>query len=143
MNDITIDMILKVSAALTGAILGWMAVFRPMLHHIRSKRDAKKAAIAKVLEEDKAYRDEVLGKLESLKESIDGFEETLALMQRDSIERAYCMFVGEYGYCPSGMKEAVNNTYKAYTAKGNNHIATARIDEILDLPEHPEKISKR
>ena len=63
----------------------------------------------------------------------------IADLQRDNIERAYCMFKLEHGYCPSGMKESIASMYASYQARGYNHIASSRIEELLALPEFPEK----
>lgn len=136
MNNL-LETILKVSVGITGAIVGWMTVFRPLLESRKAKKVAKQTAIKNVIEDDKAYRKCVLGKLDEIENKLQGQDETLAIMQRGDIERAYCMFVVEHGYCPSGMKESIADVYGHYTAKGYNHIAKSRIEELLALPEFP------
>lgn len=134
-----IETILKISAAITAAILGWMAVLRPLLDIRRAKKAQKQKAIAEVLEADKAYRKSVLDKLDSLDMRIQYMDKSIADLQRDNIERAYCMFKMEHGYCTSGMKEAIADMYESYKSRGYNHIAKSRIEELLALPEYPQK----
>ena len=145
MRQMTPDMILKVSAAITGAIIGWMAVLRPLWDARKAKRARKQKAIEATLEADKAYRQSVLDKLDSLDNRIQFMDRSIADLQRDNIERAYCMFKMEHGYCTSGMKEAISDMYESYKARGYNHIAESRINELLALPEYPhnkEEINK-
>ena len=139
MEQITLDTILKVSAAITGAIIGWMAVLRPLWDARKAKKVQKQRAIESTLEADKQYRQAVLDKLDSLDDRIQFMDRSIADLQRDNIERAYCMFKLEHGYCPSGMKESIASTYASYQARGYNHIASSRIEELLALPEFPEK----
>ena len=88
---------------------------------------------------DKEYRQKVLDKLEGLGSRMTTMDDSIAELQRDNIERAYCMFKLEHGYCPSGMKESIASMYSSYQARGYNHIASSRIEELLALPEFPEK----
>ena len=81
----------------------------------------------------------MLDKLEGLGSRMMTMGDSIADLQRDNIERAYCMFKLEHGYCPSGMKESIASTYASYQARGYNHIASSRIEELLALPEFPEK----
>ena len=137
MNQISIDMVLKISAALTGAIIGWMAVLRPILDARKSKKAQKQRSIEASLKADQAYRQSVLDKLDSLDTRIQFMDRSIADLQRDNIERAYCMFKMEHGYCTSGMKEAIADMYESYKSRGYNHIAESRINELLALPEYP------
>jgi hypothetical protein len=86
---------------------------------------------------DKEYRQEVLDRLESLGTQVKSMDSSIAELQRDNIERAYCMFKMEHGYCTSGMKEAISDMYESYRARGFNHIAESRIKELMALPEYP------
>ena len=90
-----------------------------------------------VIKNDKEYRQTVLDKLDSLHQRVDENDISLALLQRDNIERSYCMFVIEHGYCPSGMKQSINDMYQYYTDRGYNHIAKGRVEELMSLPEFP------
>ena len=137
MEGMTLDTLLKISAALTGAIIGWMAVFKPLLDANKAKKERQKQATEAALKVDKDYRQAVLDKLEGLDDRILTMDNCIADLQRDNIERAYCMFKLEHGYCPSGMKESISDMYESYIARGHNHIAKSRIDELLALPEHP------
>ena len=139
MEQTTLDTILKVSAALTGAIIGWMAVFRPLWEAHKAKKAEKRRASEATLKADQAYRQSVLDKLDSLDGRIQFMDRSIADLQRDNIERAYCMFKMEHGYCTSGMKEAIADMYESYKARGYNHIAESRIKELLALPEYPHK----
>jgi len=134
-----IKVIASISAALTGAIIGWMAVLRPMLEALKIRRVQKQKAKEEALRVDKAYRQEVLSRLESLGTRIQSMDSSIAELQRDNIERAYCMFKMEHGYCTSGMKEAIADMYESYKARGFNHIAESRIKELMALPEYPSK----
>ena len=139
MEQMTLVMILKISVAITGAIIGWMAVLRPLWDACKAKRAHRKRAIEDAVKVEKEYRQTVLDKLDALDlrfVSMDGY---IADLQRDNIERAYCMFYVEHGYCTSGMKEAIADTYRSYKARGYNHIAESRIKELLALPEYPKR----
>lgn len=137
MEQMTLDTILKVSAAITGAIIGWMAVLRPLWDTHKAKKAEKRRASEATLKADQAYRQSVLDKLDSLDGRIQFMDRSIADLQRDNIERAYCMFKMEHGYCTSGMKEAIADMYESYKARGYNHIAESRINELLALPEYP------
>lgn len=139
MNNTALETILKLSAALTGALIGWITILRPLWAARKAKKATRQDAIEKVLSDDKAYRKTVLDKLVHIEVRLDTQDATLASMQRGDIERAYCMFVIEHGYCPSGMKESIADIYAQYTAKGYNHIAKSRVSELLALPEFPSK----
>ena len=137
MEQMTFDTILKVSAAITGAIIGWMAVLRPLWDTHKAKKAEKRRAIEATLKADQAYRQSVLDNLDSLDGRVQFMDRSIADLQRDNIERAYCMFKMEHGYCTSGMKEAIADMYESYKASGYNHIAESRIKELLALPEYP------
>jgi hypothetical protein len=139
MNNTALETILKLSAALTGALIGWITILRPIWAAHKAKKANRQEAIEKVIVDDKAYRKTVLDKLGHIEVRLDAQDATLASMQRGDIERAYCMFVIEHGYCPSGMKENIAEIYAQYTAKGFNHIAQSRVAELLALPEFPKK----
>ena len=132
-----IKIIGSVSVAVTGAIIGWMAVLRPLLEALKARRAQRQKAMEEVLRIDKEYRQEVLDRLESLGIRIKSMDSSIAELQRDNIERAYCMFKMEHGYCTSGMKEAISDMYESYRARGFNHIAESRIKELMALPEYP------
>lgn len=132
-----INTLLTVSAAITGAIIGWMAVLRPLWDTHKAKRAQKQRAIEATLKADQSYRKAVIDKLEALDAKIVCMDNSVADLQRDNIERAYCMFKMEHGYCTSGMKEAIADMYESYKARGYNHIAESRIKELLALPEYP------
>ena len=135
----SIKVIASISAALTGAIIGWMAVLRPLLEALKARRAQRQKATEEALRVDKEYRQEVLSRLESLGTRIESMDSSIAELQRDNIERAYCMFKMEHGYCTSGMKEATADMYESYRARGFNHIAESRIKELMALPEYPTK----
>ena len=137
MEQMTLDTILKISAAITGAIIGWMAVLRPLWDAQKAKKAQKQRAIEATLKADQAYRKSVLDMLDSVDGRIQFMDRSIADLQRDNIERAYCMFKMEHGYCTSGMKEAIADMYESYKARGYNHIAESRINELLALPEYP------
>lgn len=131
--------LIAISASLTGTIIGWMAVLKPLIGLLRERKEQRQRAIAETLKVDKEYRQTVLDKLEGLGSRMTTMDDSIADLQRDNIERAYCMFKLEHGYCPSGMKESIASMYSSYQARGYNHIANSRIEELLALPEFPEK----
>ena len=139
MEQMTLDTILKISVAITGAIIGWMAVLRPLWDAYKLKKAQRQRVIEEALKVEKEYRQTVLDKLEALDIAIKFMDNSIADLQRDNIERAYCMFKMEHGYCTSGMKEAIVDMYESYKARGHNHIAESRITELLALPEYPQK----
>ncbi len=134
------DTLLKVSAALTGTIIGWMGVLRPLWAAHKHRQQQRRDAEIQAHQEDKDYRQAVLDKLEALDKRILSMDGCVADLQRDNIERAYLMFKIEHGYCTSGMKEAIADTYASYVARGHNHIAKSRIDELMALPEYPSRM---
>ena len=134
-----IKTLIAISASLTGAIIGWMAVLKPLMGLLRERKAQRQRSIEETLKADKEYRQTVLDKLTGLGSRMTTMDDSIADLQRDNIERAYCMFKLEHGYCPSGMKESIASTYASYQARGYNHIAKSRIDELLALPEFPKK----
>lgn len=137
-----IKIIAAISLSITGAIIGWMTVLKPLLKRLSDRKEAKKGALALVVKNDKAYRETVLNKLEDIDKKQSFLQDNIAKIQRDSIERSYCMFVIEHGYCPSGMKMAIAELYDAYSKQGYNHVAKERIRELLQLPEFPDRIKE-
>lgn len=142
MNSTIVDTILKLLISAAAALTGWYAALRPLFNFCVARRKRRREAIEAVLKADKEYRQTVLDKLTSLEQHEKDTDTALALIQRDNIERAYCMFVVEHGYCPSGMKHAIYDMYLYYTKRGNNHIAKDRVDELMELPEFPPPISE-
>ena len=114
-------------------------MLRPLWDTHKAKKAEKRRANEATLKADQAYRQSVLDKLDSLDGRIQFMDRSIADLQRDNIERAYCMFKMEHGYCTSGMKEAIADMYESYKARGYNHIAESRIKELLALPEYPHK----
>jgi hypothetical protein len=39
----------------------------------------------------------------------------------------------------AGMKEAISDTFKSYKERGYNHIAENRVEELIALPEFPQR----
>ena len=136
-NNAAIEAILKILVSAAAALTGWYAALKPLFNYFKEKKRRKQEAIEAVIKTDKEYRQAVLDKLDSLYQRADEHDISLALLQRDNIERSYCMFVIEHGYCPSGMKQSLNDMYQYYTDRGYNHIAKGRIEELMSLPEFP------
>lgn len=139
MDNAALESTLKISALVTGAIIGWVTVLRPLYHSYKARKGKIHDAVEKTLSDDKAYRKLVLDKLDALNSRFGVMDKIIAELQRDNIERAYCMFVVEHGYCPSGMKEAISDTFKSYKERGYNHIAENRVEELIAMPEFPQK----
>lgn len=137
MDNALIDTILKVLISSAAALGGWIGIFRPLYIGWKTKKTKAQGIIDLALSDDKIYRQEVLHKLNDIKDRIASLDRLIADLQRDNIERAYCMFVVEHGYCPSGMKDAIFDSYKSYKERGFNHIAESRVNQILALPEFP------
>lgn len=138
MDNVAIDTALKILISAAAALTGWYAALKPFITAFKDRKRKRQEAIERTLKEDKEYRQTVLDKLNLLDIHIIDSDKALALLQRDNIERAYCMFVIEHGYCPSGMKQSIYDMYSYYTKKGNNHIAGERVQQIMQLPEFPE-----
>jgi hypothetical protein len=139
MDNAAIDTGLKILISAAAVITGWYAALKPFFIAVHKRKQQKREAIERTLKEDKDYRKLVLEKLDMLDQHIIDSDTALALLQRDNIERAYCMFVVEHGYCPSGMKQSIYDMYEYYLKKGNNHIAKERVEEIMRLPEFPQE----
>lgn len=137
MDNAAIETGLKILISAAAVITGWYAALKPLFSAYLTRRRRKREAIEATLKADKEYRQTVLDKLNLLDQHIISNDAALALIQRDNIERAYCMFVVEHGYCPSGMKQAIYDMYEYYYKQGHNHIAKERVDEIMNLPEFP------
>ena len=144
MDHQTIDIIIKLIISAAAAVTAWYTALKPLLAMWAQRKQQRIAAIEKTLKDDKEYREKVLEKLDDLAERINHNDISLSLVQKENIERAYCMFVIEHGYCPSGMKRAIAETYQFYV----NHyesdvfedrVIADRVDEILALPEFPPK----
>lgn len=131
------ETLLKISAAITGAILGWMGILRPFLSWWVKRQDRRKAAMAEQLRINKEFRETLMCKLKEIEEFQVELLDSIADLQRDAIERTYFTCVTEHGYCPSGMKIAMGEMYKSFKKRGYNHVAKERVDEILRLPEFP------
>lgn len=129
---------LKASAILTGAIWGWMNIVRPLIAWIKARLAVRDAARKAVYQRDEDFRNKLLDDLQAIRDMQGGLEDSLSLLQRDSIERSYCMFVLEHGYCPSGMKRAISDMFDSYNGRGYNHIARERVTQLLELPEFPK-----
>lgn len=136
-DNTAIATILKILGSSAAALTGWYAALKPLFNYFKEKKRRKQEAIEAVIKKDKEYRQTVLDKLDSLHQRIDENDISLALLQRDNIERAYCMFVIEHGYCPSGMKQSIGDMYQYYADRGYNHIAKGRVEELMSLPEFP------
>lgn len=132
-----IETILKILVSAAAALTGWYAALKPLTTYIKEKKRRKQEAIEAVIKTDKEYRQTVLEKLDDLHTRVCENDTSLAILQRDNIERAYCMFVIEHGYCPSGMKQSINDMYEYYKDRGFNHIASDRVKALLSLPEFP------
>ena len=61
-----IKTLIAISASLTGAIIGWMAVLKPLMGLLRERKAQRQRSIEETLKADKAYRQTVLDKLEGL-----------------------------------------------------------------------------
>lgn len=131
------EALLKISAAITGAILGWIGVLRPLLSWWVKRQDRRKAAFTEQLRIDKEFRENLMGKLKEIEEFQVELLDSIADLQRDAIERTYFTCVTEHGYCPSGMKIAMGEMYKSFKKRGYNHVAKDRVEEIMRLPEFP------
>ena len=132
-----IETILKILISAAAALTGWYAALKPLFSYFKEKKRRKQEAIEAVIKTDKEYRQTVLDKLDELHARVCENDTSLAILQRDNIERSYCMFVIEHGYCPSGMKQSINDMYQYYTDRGYNHIAHERVDALMSLPEFP------
>jgi len=130
---------LTVAGAIAGVILSWVAVFRPIWICIKTRKTKRMQAIADAARAQADAHNLIIGKLDAMDLKISMLSDCTADIQRENIEKAYCMFVLEHGYCPSGMKEAVADSFANYQSRGYNHIAKQRVDEILALPEFPPK----
>lgn len=136
-DNAAIETILKILISAAAALTGWYAALKPLFNYFKEKKKRRQEAIEAVIKTDKEYRQTVLDKLDGLYRRVDENDTSLALLQRDNIERAYCMFVVEHGYCPSGMKQSIDDMYNYYTDRGYNHIARERVDALMSLPEFP------
>ena len=136
-DNTAIATILKILGSAAAALTGWYAALKPLFNYFKEKKLRKQEAVEAVIKKDKEYRQTVLDKLDGLHQRIDENDMSLALLQRDNIERSYCMFVIEHRYCPSGMKQSISDMYQYYTDRGYNHIAKGRVEELLSLPEFP------
>lgn len=133
-----IETILKILISAAAALTGWYAALKPLFNYFKEKKRRKQEAIEAVIKADKEYRQAVLDKLDDLHTRVCENDTSLAILQRDNIERSYCMFVLEHGYCPSGMKQSISDMYQYYTDRGYNHIAKGRVEELMSLPEFPQ-----
>lgn len=129
--------ILKISAALTGAIGGWMGIIKPLASWIKRRERDKLEAIAEAVRKEAEFKQLVLEELKGIKAGQNALTDGVALVQLYSMESSYCQFVEEKKYCPSGLKVALNDMYESYSGKGYNHLSKERFEAIMACPEHP------
>ena len=129
--------ILKMSAALTGAIGGWLGIIKPLASWIKRRERDKREAIAEAVRKEAEFKQLVLEELKGIKNIQIDLSDSVALVQLYSMESSYCQYVQEKRYCPSGLKVALNNMYQSYSGKGYNHLSQDRFEAIMECPEHP------
>lgn len=73
-----------------------------------------------------------------------GIKKGMISLLRNEIVRIYEKYT-KLGYCPSYMKENINEMYDSYHKLGGNGMVTAMVDELYKLPneEKEEKIYER
>ncbi len=106
------SIVLTVLQWIITAALGAVAAFFGTRLKMRKKRD-----------EEAKERDEAL---------IAGMRNLL----RHDIIQIHKEFI-ELGYCPIDMKEALDDSYRAYHALGGNGIITKIYQDVMELPEAP------
>ena len=70
--------LIAISASLTGAIIGWMAVLKPLIGLRRESKAQRQRAIEETLKAEKEYRQTVLDKLEGLGSRITTMDDSIA-----------------------------------------------------------------
>ena len=67
-----------------------------------------------------------------------GLKNGMKSLLRNEIVRIYEKYI-IVGYCPSYMKENLNEIYLSYHKLGGNGMATAMVEEIFKLPNERKK----
>lgn len=62
-----------------------------------------------------------------------GLKTGMIALLRNEIVRIYENYIN-MGYCPSYMKENINNMYESYHKLGGNGMVTAMVSELFKLP---------
>lgn len=62
-----------------------------------------------------------------------GLKNGMIALLRNEIVRIYESYIA-LGYCPSYMKENVNNMYESYHKLGGNGMVTTMVNELFKLP---------
>ena len=97
-------------------VVGLITILTPTVKYLKQKR-----------KEEKDFRKTVLEKLDSLAEDISNCEGELLTQAHEELIKQ--------GYCSADRKQALQARYESYHKKGNNHLKTHYIEEIIALPE--------
>ena len=87
-------------------------------------------------EEEKAFRQMMATRLDSIESNIKTLVSDVGDMQYANLAECHDFYVGQ-GWCPSSTKEQLINMHKSYVAKGRNHLSAHYEQEIINLREHP------
>jgi len=128
---------LAVLISIAAAITSWKTVLKPIWEKCRQKKKADEEFRQNCLLRQENNQKIVLEKLDDIEDRLDKNNKMIMSLQRDNLERSHFMFVNEYGYCPSGIKESLSDIYRTYPDKDVDGITKKRLNDILDLPEYP------
>ncbi|MBR3162118.1 MAG: hypothetical protein IKF19_05250 [Bacilli bacterium] len=70
-----------------------------------------------------------------------GLKNGIKSLLRNEIVRIYEVYT-KSGYCPSYMKENINEIYSSYHQLNGNGMATSMIEELNKLPNKPKRTRK-
>lgn len=143
-DAVALQTALAITISVAAAITSWKTVLKPIWDRCRARKQAQLEFQKNCLARQETNQKIVIEKLEEIDEKVentnkrvDDINKMVTSIQRDNLERSHFMFVNEYGYCPSGIKESLSDIYRSYPDKDVDGITKKRLNDILDLPEYP------
>ena len=91
--------------------------------------------------EQAEFRAKLMDKLDAMNADISALTSDIGDLQYERLSQSHDFYT-ERGWCPTSKKNQLCTMYKSYTAKGRNHLSKFYEQEILALPDSPEKGEK-
>lgn len=82
---------------------------------------------------------EIHNKINEMDKKLDSLDEDTADIIGDRLQESHDFYVYQQKWCPSSEKARLEDMVHKYHRKGRNHLSDRYLEEIIILPEHPEK----
>lgn len=90
---------------------------------------------------EKELRDEidrVNSKIDILTKGLAGSQDDIADLLGERLYEMHCRF-SERGWCSAADKHRYVEMHQRYSARGHNHLTEKYEEDLLNLPDHPQK----